>query len=170
MFGCSEFWVIWSCFHHSWSKTDEAHRKHLVWTPWLMFGDPVLVILLLKKLSDEEGKWKHISPVFKTHHPWLSGNLVNKLSQWAPSPMHCPIHLRLVMIVGASPVTLHFSENFLLKIFPFLTSFSQPLLIFTSFLIPNELAPWHHSPYSKTKPGLRRSSVFEEQCVIEALN
>ena len=33
LFGCSEFWVIWSCFHHSWSKNDGAHGKHFVWTP-----------------------------------------------------------------------------------------------------------------------------------------
>ena len=74
------------------------------------------------------------------------------------------------MTIRASPVTLHFYENFMLKIFPFLTSLSQPLLIFTSLLIPSELAPWHHSPCSKTEPGLRRSSAFEEQRVIEALN
>ena len=106
----------------------------------ILFGlhDSCLVILLLKKMSDEEGKWKHISLVFKTHHPWLSGNLVNKLSQWAPSPMHCPIHLRLVMTVRVSPVTLHFSENFLLKIFPFLTSvFSLPSLNLFSFSLPS---------------------------------
>ena len=91
MFGYSEFWVIWSCFHHSWSKTNGAHERHLVWTPWLMFGDSVLVILWLKKMSDEEGKWKHLSTVFKTHDMWLNGNLINKLSQWAPSPVHCHI-------------------------------------------------------------------------------
>ena len=63
-----------------------------------------------------------------------------------------------------------FAQNFPFSHFPLLTSLSQPLLIFTSLLIPNELAPWHHSPCSKTEPGLRRSFVFEEQRLIEALN
>ena len=86
-------------------------------------------------------------------------------------PVHCPIHLT----VGASPITLHFSKNFFLKNSPLLTSlFSLPFphfpLIFTSILIPSEVASWHHSPCSKTEPGLRRSSVFEEQRLIEALN
>ena len=91
MFGYSEFWVIWSCFYHSWSKTSGAHARHLVWTPWLMFGDSVLVILWLQKMSDEEGNWKHLSTIFKTHDMWLNGNPINKLFQWAPSPVHCHI-------------------------------------------------------------------------------
>ena len=129
------------------------------------FGDSIT-----QKTEWWRPKMKTHFPCFQNSSPMTQWQFRNKLSQWAPSPMHCPIHLRLVMTVRASPVTLHFSENFLLKIFPFLTSLSQPLLIFTSLLIPNELAPWHHNPYSKTKPGLRRSSVFEEQRLIEALN
>ena len=30
--GCMQFWVIWSCFHHSSSKIGGTHRKHFVWT------------------------------------------------------------------------------------------------------------------------------------------
>ena len=72
----SEFWVIWFCFHHSSSKICGTHRKFFVWIPSLIFGHPVLVIQSLKKLSDEEQKWKHNFLVFKTHHPWLSGSFV----------------------------------------------------------------------------------------------
>ena len=85
-----EFWVIWSCFHHPSSKICGTHGKHFVWTPSLMFSHPVLVILSLKKLSDEDQKWKHIFFVFKTHHPWLSGSSVILLRLW---PL-CGTHVR----------------------------------------------------------------------------
>ena len=38
---------------YSSSKIGGTHEKHFVWTPSLGFGHPILVILSLKKLSDE---------------------------------------------------------------------------------------------------------------------
>ena len=63
------------------------------WDPWkifcldssLMFGDPVLVILSLKKMSDEERKWKQVSPVFITQNLIFSGMFVNSWRLWVPN-------------------------------------------------------------------------------------
>ena len=51
----------------------------------LMFGDPVLVILSLKKMSDEERKWKQVSPVFITQNLIFGGMFVNSWRLWAPN-------------------------------------------------------------------------------------
>ena len=109
MFGCSEFWVIWSCFHYSWSKTGRAYRRAVVWIISVMIHDLVLVILWLKKMSDEEGKWKHISLVFITHFPLLSGKFVILLRLWplygtrvrdmsTSSPQHQRLSLSLFLL------------------------------------------------------------------------
>ena len=83
------------------------------------------------------------------------------------------------MTVGTERWTLHyaqFSEIFFsTKISPFsLPSSHFPLSTSHHFHfpvdIPSELAPWHRSPCSKTEPGLRSESVFEEQRLLEALN
>ena len=103
MFRCSKFWVIWSCFHHS-----------------------CLVILWLKKMSDEEGKWKHISTIFKTHDPWLSGNPINKLSQWAPSPVHCHITNIIFFFSFFKPTPTFFSSSSSSSFFLFLSFFFRP--------------------------------------------
>ena len=130
-----------------------------------MFGDSVLVIQWLKKMSDEEGKWKHISTVFKTHDLWLSGSPVNKLSQWAPSPVHCHITnaiFSFFFLSSSDPLQGFFF--FLIFFFIFLSS-SDPLqrfffffvlllLSFSFFLY--SLDPLHHfhtciNLYPKTK-------------------
>ena len=51
----------------------------------LMFGDLVLVILSLKKMSDEDRKWKQVSPVFITQNLIFSGMFVNSWRLWAPN-------------------------------------------------------------------------------------
>ena len=51
----------------------------------LMFGDPVLVILSLKKMSDEERKWKQVSLVFITQNLIFGGMFVNSWRLWAPN-------------------------------------------------------------------------------------
>ena len=73
---------------------------------------------------------------------------------WTPSPMHCHIRNRLSYYRWSPSVSFQFSGKILLKIFPLLTSLSQPLLIFTSLFITNELALWHHNSWSKhwTRP------------------
>ena len=81
-------------------------------------------------------------------------------------------HQHYAMTVGAESYTLHtilwnfFPQKFPSSHFPLSTShhFHFPVDI------PSELSPWHHSPCSKTEPGLRSESVFEEQHLIEALN
>ena len=82
-------------------------------------------------------------------------------------PVTCPIYLT----VGASSCYSAFVRKFFPKKFP---SSHFPLLTSLSFSLPSshpsEVAPWHHSPCSKTERSLRRSSVFEEQRLIEALN
>ena len=98
-----------------------------------MFGDSVLVIQWLKKMSDEEGKWKHISTVFKTHDLWLSGSPVNKLSQWAPSLVHCHITndiFSFFFLSSSDPLQGFFF--FLIFFFIFLSS-SDPLQRFFFF-------------------------------------
>ena len=81
-------------------------------------------------------------------------------------------HQHYAMTVGAESYTLHtvlwnfFPQKFPSSYFPLSTSHHFHFLID----IPSELAPWHHSPCSKTEPGLRSESVFEEQRLIEALN
>ena len=59
-----------------------AHGRAVVWMISLIIHDSILVILWLKKMSDKEGKWKHISPVFITHFPLLSGKFVILLRLW----------------------------------------------------------------------------------------
>ena len=131
----------------------------IVWVPWMSicldeFRITIFMTEWLKKMGVSEGKWKQISTVFETQKLKLSGKFVNKMKSWAPLPLHCHIYLRLVITVGAYPIPFHFSPKFLLKIFPLLTSLSQPLLFFTSLFIPSELALWHHSLCSKhwTRP------------------
>ena len=122
----SEFWVIWLCFHHSSSKICGTHEKFFVWTPSLCFGHPVLVILSLKKLSDEYQKWKHIFLVFKTHHPWLSGSFVISCLSGAHSTSdlsHLSNRWSLLPCYSA----------FARKIFPKKFPSSHFPLIFTSF-------------------------------------
>ena len=87
----------------------------------------------------------------KTEFQWQVGKLDEIVG---PSPVHCHIRNRLSYYRWSSSISFQFSEKFLLKIFPLLTFLSQPLLIFTSLFIPNKLAPWHRSPWSKhwTRP------------------
>ena len=150
LFGWSVFWVIWSKIHHFSSKIGGTHEKYFVWTPSLGFGHPILVILSLKKLSDEAQKWKHISLVFKFDHPRLSGTSVNRLPQWALRPVHCPINTMLWPL-ELRPDTLHSS----LKIFSTKISlFSLPSLNLAPFSLPY----WHSQWASSMEP----QSVFED--------
>ena len=151
MFGCSVFWVIWSKIHHSSSKIGGTHEKHFVWTPSLGFGHPVLVILSLKKLSDETQKWKQISLVFKFDHPWLSGSSVNRLPQWALRTVHCPISTQHSYDRWSWNL-IHFSSS---KFFSSKISlFSLPSLNLFSFSLPY----WHSQRASSMAP----QSMFED--------
>ena len=51
----------------------------------LIFGDSVLVIPSLKKMSDENRKWKQVSPVFITQNLIFGGMFVNSWRLWAPN-------------------------------------------------------------------------------------
>ena len=122
------------------------------------FGDPIT-----QKTEWWRPKMKTHFPCFQDSSPMTQWHFCNKLFQWGPFnqwlvPSIWPLELL--------PVTLHLSENFSLKNFPLLTSLSFSL----PSSHPSEVAPWHHSPCSKTERSLRRSSVFEEQRLIEALN
>ena len=82
----------------------------------------------------------------KTEFQWQVGKLDEIVG---PSPVHCHIRNRLSYYRWSSSISFQFSGKFLLKIFPLLTSLSQPLLIFTSLFIPNKLAP----PPNPTTPN-----------------
>ena len=127
-----------------------------IWSPG--FGHPIT-----QKTEWWRAKMKTQFPCFQDSSPMTQWQFCNKLSRWGPFnqwlvPSIWPLELL--------PVTLHLSENFFLKNFPLLTSLSFSL----PSSHPSEVAPWHHSPCSKTERGLRRSSVFEEQRLIKALN
>ena len=136
----------------------------LFWS--LCFGDSIT-----QKSEWWSLKKKQISVVFKFGHPWFSGISVNRVHQWALRPVLCPINTMLWPLELSTEHYTQFSEIFFsTKI----SLFSLPSLNLAPFSlpidIPSELAPWHRSPCSKTEPGLRSESVFEEQRLIEALN
>ena len=156
--------VIKSFF--GWMKTEWYHSTFMIHHPnWVgptnehLFGwvlsNCFHDLVTKKKMDESNEKWKQVSAVFKTQKLKLSGMSVNKMRLWAPkvNVLSHPSQA-LGYYHWSSFVPFQFSPKFLLKIFPLLTSLSQPLLIFTSLFIPNKLAPWHRSSWSKhwTRP------------------
>ena len=82
-------------------------------------------------------------------------------------PVTCPIYLTVgACFCYSAFVRKLFPKKFPSSHFPLLTSLSAAL----PSSHPSEVAPWQHSPCSKTERGLTRSSVFEERRLDEALN
>ena len=149
-----------------WDPQKKFCLDSIAWFWSSYFGDSIT-----QKTEWWSLKIKQISVVFKFGHPWFSGISVNRLPQWALRPVHCPIYTMLWPLELRAIHYTQFSEFFFPQKFPsshFPLSTSHHLHF--PIHIPSELAPWHHSPCSKTERGLRSESVFEEQCLIEALN
>ena len=152
MFGWRVFWMIWFKTHHSSSKIGGTHEKNVVWTPSLCFGDSIT-----QKSEWWSKKKKQVSIVFNFGHPWFSGISVNRVHQWAPRAVLCPITLCYDRWNWALNTTLRtvLWKFFFHKNFPLLTSlFSLPSLNLAPFSLPC----WHSQRASSMAP----QSMFED--------
>ena len=96
-------------------------------------------------------KKKQVSIVFNFGHPWFSGISVNRVHQWAPRPVLCPINTMLWPLELSAEHYAQFSEIFFsTKISPF----SLPSLNLAPFSLPC----WHSQRASSMAP----QSMFED--------
>ena len=107
------------------------HHSVLVTLFWWFYHSKIWVMRHKKK--------KQVSIVFNFHHPWFSGISVNRVHQWAPRAVLCPITLcydrwNWALNTTHSSLKFFFPQKFPPSHFPLLTSLSQPRTIFTSLL------------------------------------
>ena len=125
------------------------HHSVLVTLFWWFYHSKIWVMRHKKK--------KQVSIVFNFHHPWFSGIFVNRVHQWAPRAVLCPITLCYDRWNWALNTTLRtvLWNFFFHKNFPLLTSlFSLPSLNLAPFSLPC----WHSQRASSMAP----QSMFED--------
>ena len=124
LFEYHENWVILS-FHDPSSKLSGSHGWPSV---WLSFGSLFSWLKYSKfwmwMMESENGIL-----VFSKVENWNSmANVVNHMTLWAPYQCIVTSFVRLGYYCCNSPISFHFSPKFSAKLFPFLTSLSQPPL------------------------------------------
>ena len=162
--------MIWSKTHHSSSKIGGTHEKYFVWTPSLGFGHPILVILSLKKrvMKPKNKNRFHLFSNLIIHDsvalPWI-GCLSGPFDQCIVPSTLCYDRWSWDLI-HYTVLWNFFPQKFPSSHFPLSTShhFHFPIDI------PSELAPWHHSLWTRPEKWVRVWRTTPHQSSEPSLN